>query len=175
MENREEILNGFITDTKNQIAAFDQKAGIMLTTIGIMFALITYFCGIFVSEAFKTGEAVFKWFYITFFILFCISAVFALACFTLVIVPRRKPKKHNSDLNAQKHINYYYDGASLKLNEFKELLDNYVADESVLIQQIINNDKICKRKHLFLIFGIFALIPFVVFKFAMITFIVFVF
>lgn len=175
MNDKKDLLNNFLNDTKNQIAAFDQKAEIMLMVVGIMFALITYFCSIFNSDSFKSGEVLLQVLYIVFFILFCSFALFSLVWFILVIVPRKKPKDYVSKTNSKKHINYYMDGASLDNKEFEKLLNDYLADDSVLIQQIINNDRICKRKHICLLVGIIGLIPFAILTFLMILFIIFVF
>lgn len=175
MNYKKETLNGFLVDTKNQIAVFDQKAGIMLTTIGIMFALITYFCDIFDSDAFIKGKDISRCFYSGFFLLFCLSAIFSLACFTMVIIPRRKPRKTLRNNSNEKHINYYMDGATLEKEEFKKMLSTYVKDDDVLIQQVINNDMICVKKHKFITAGIIGLVPFILLTFIMIIFIIFIF
>ncbi len=175
MLSQKENLNVILQDTKNQIASFDQKAGTMLTIIGIMFALITYFCGIFGSDTFNKSSEMIRVVYMTFFILFCLSAIFALTCFVLVIVPKKKPKIKNNDINQEKHINYYFDAAQLDDKEFYDLLQNYTLTDDVLVRQIINNAIICKKKHKLLFAGICSLIPFILLTFVMLMSIVFVF
>ena len=173
MSENKDVLNGFLADTKAQIATFDQKAGILIATIGIIFALIFDFFGIFNSDAFNKCDDCIKTTYIILFIAYCLFAVFSIACFVLVIIPRKKPKKIDKEINAQKHINYYMDGAELSNDEFSKLLQEYNSNNQVLIQQVINNDKICKRKHLFLTIGIYGLIPFAATILSLILLIVF--
>lgn len=171
-KKEKECLEGFIIDTKAQIAAFDQKASILLATVGIVFALLSLFSSILGSESFinssdETAKTIFR----ILFIAVCFSAFFSMLIFVLVLFPRRKRKTKNS----KTHINYYMDGAKLKPDEFKKEIESYIADNTSLVEQTIVNDKICRTKHILLEIGVFSLIPFVILTLAVVFMSVLVF
>ncbi len=177
MDNRKEILNGFLLDTKNQIASFDQKAGILLAIVGVLFALMSNYFNIFDSYNFIIHSNEFtKIICKISFILYIISVVVTLILFILVIFPR---KRNNGDnyINNKLNINYYYDVADANLSEddFKKEFDSFSNSDDDIIEQIIINDKICKEKHKLLEAGFYSLIGFGFFTLCMIIFVVFVF
>lgn len=165
--NKHDELYQILSDLKNQIVSFDAKASTLLTVVGIVFALLTNFANIFSDKKFiETTNIHLKNSYIAFFIIFCLFAFITVSMFILVITPRRKPKIKNG-VNIKKHVNYYYDVASMTLEEYKDEFNNYENSDEVIMQQIINNGTICKRKHKFLKAGIYTFLIFGVITFVL--------
>ena len=149
---KEDILGG----VSNQISSFDNKASILISAIGIVFALSLSFLDVFCDEDFLLKSQNFKTVYYILFILFIINTIIVIGSYILVIMPRKK-------IGNQKYANYYNDIAELDIDDHKDyddLLEEYTKNDILLTEQIIINSKICKTKHTFLKVGIISLIPF---------------
>ena len=163
-ENKKELLTGIYS----QISSFDNKASILISVIGIVFALLLDFTNVFSSKEFINlqNDLIKISFYIS-FILFCLSAVFSILCNILVIKPRSHKEKN-------KYINFYKDIAKMSQDEFGHLL-NSKKSEKYLDDQIRINAKICNKKDLWLKAGLYGLISFAISLISMITLILFIF
>lgn len=151
-EEKHEILSGI----SNQISSFDNKASILISAIGILFALSLSFLDVFCEEKFLLKSPIFKTFYYILFILFIFNTIIVIGSYILVIIPRKK-------IGNKKYANYYNDIAELDIDDhekYDDLLENYTKNDKLLTEQIIINSKICKNKHKFLKIGIISLIPF---------------
>ena len=151
-EEKHEILSGI----SNQISSFDNKASILISAIGILFALSLSFLDVFCEEKFLLKSPIFKTFYYILFILFIFNTIIVIGSYILVIIPRKK-------IGNKKYANYYNDIAELNIDDHEKydyLLENYTKNDKLLTEQIIINSKICKNKHKFLKNGIISLIPF---------------
>lgn len=151
-EQKHEILSGI----SNQISSFDNKASILISAIGIVFALSLSFLDVFCDEDFLLKSQNFIIVYYILFILFIINTIIVIGSYILVIIPRKK-------IGNKKYANYYNDIAELDINDHKDyddLLEDYTKNDILLTEQIIINSKICKIKHTFLKVGIISLIPF---------------
>ncbi|MCI6357478.1 MAG: DUF5706 domain-containing protein [Erysipelotrichaceae bacterium] len=151
-EEKYEILSGI----SNQISSFDNKASILISAIGIVFALSLSFLDVFCEDDFLSKCQIFKIIYYALFILFIINTIVVIGSYILVIIPRKK-------IGNNKYANYYNDIADLDIyghKEYDDLLEDYTKNDNLLTEQIIINSKICKTKHLFLKVGIISLIPF---------------
>lgn len=151
-EEKHEILS----EISNQISSFDNKASILISAIGILFALSLSFLDVFCEEKFLLKSHNFKTFYYILFILFIINTIVVIGSYILVIIPRKK-------IGNKKYANYYNDIAELDIDDhekYDDLLENYTKNDKLLTEQIIINSKICKNKHKFLKIGIISLIPF---------------
>ena len=148
-DNKKEILTGIYS----QISSFDNKASILISVIGIVFALLLDFTDVFSSNEFvNTQNNLIKFTFYLSFVVFCISAIFSIFCNIMVI----KPRSHKKN---QKYINFYKDISKMSKEEFKEIIngknsDNYIED------QIMINARICNKKDLWLKTGLYGLIPF---------------
>lgn len=145
IQNNKEILSGVLS----QINSFDSKASILISVIGIIFALsfslLEYF------SLYACNEIKHITFAIT-YILFVISSLLTIAFSVLVIIPRTSKEKKNN-------INYYMDLCEINYDDFKRNSSDFYFDESVFFNQIKTNAKICKKKHKFLRLSIFSMIP----------------
>ena len=160
-EEKHEILSGI----SNQISSFDNKASILISAIGILFALSLSFLDVFCEEKFLLKSQNFKTFYYILFILFIINTIVVIGSYILVIIPRKK-------IGNKKYANYYNDIAELDIDnheKYDDLLENYTKNDKLLTEQIIINSKICKNKHKFLKIGIISLIPFSIFLLVLIV------
>lgn len=151
-DEKKEILQSI----QNQIAGFDNKASIFLAAIGIVFALSTSFFDVFHSDWYiSLVDETFKWWYKFIFITYvCISSI-TILCFIFVLVPRKKTINKIFG-------NYYCDIAHTNREKIDELLNDYSKDDVQLTDQIKINSDICNKKHLFLISGVFMMLPFMI-------------
>lgn len=148
---KETILSGI----NSQISSFDNKASILISAIGIIFAVSLFFLDVFNGEEFSTKNYSYKVAYYILFLLFTLNTIASIGSYILVIIPRKK-------LGDNEYANYYSDIAKLNINEYEkynDLLENYTKDDLLLTEQIIINSKICKFKHRWLKIGIILLIP----------------
>ena len=147
-----ELLNGIY----NQIASFDNKAAVLISIIGIVFALSFDALDIFKSITMMLADLQ-TWRLISYIMLgiYCLSFVLSVIFFVLVIIPR----SHKSNYI---HINYYKDIVNTRKINFRRYFDEYIEDENVLINQIYINADICYKKHIFLKSGIYTLISFII-------------
>lgn len=145
VQNDKEILNGILA----QINSFDSKAGILISVIGIIFGLsLTLLANFKGYSADKPKLIAFA----TVYILFVISSLVTITFSVLVIVPRESKEKKNN-------VNYYMDLCEMSYDDFKSNSNSFYADESIFFNQIKTNAKICKKKHCFLKWSIFSMIP----------------
>ena len=160
-------------EIENQINKMDTKAGILISALGIIFALTTDLFSIYSIEKFHDFSVSFKVFCFVLTGLYCLSFVFSMFMFIGVILPRtnKKQKKLN---NEDFHVNYYYDlsnklrlaskNKNININElFNKAIESEINDgQANLNNQIFTNADICRKKHDKIVMGIVGLIPFVI-------------
>ena len=153
------IQKDILEQIQSQISIFDNKASILLSVVGIMFALSLSFLDVFHAEFFINQSASYhKWYYVL-FSMFILSAMVSIASLVSVIVPR----KNNT---GKKYPNYYYDIAGMTKEEITTMLFNTTNENKTsdsMLGQILINSRICKKKHIATQIGAFSLIPFVLF------------
>ena len=156
---KKEILNGIYS----QISSFDNKAGLLISVLGIVFGLSLDFFEIFSKCSFLSCDNVLLKIlcYISFG-LYCGAFLFSIVCFVCVIIPR----SHNGQRN---NVNYYKDICAMSLDVFHSNIKNYCENDNIIENQIFVNAHICNKKHLYLKLGIYGLIPYSV---AMLFFII---
>ena len=147
---KKEILNGIYS----QIGSFDNKAGLLISVLGIVFGLSLDFFGVFSKCSFISSDNCFlkALCYISFG-LYCLSFLFSIVSFVLVIIPRsHKIEKNN--------VNYYKDICAMTQDDFDKNIKSHCENDNIIDNQIFANSQICNKKHLFLKLGIYGLIPF---------------
>lgn len=165
MEDKEkEILDG----VQAQISSFDNKASILLSVVGIIFALTLSFLDVFHSETYIYKEISFKVWYSAIFVIYIIVTVILIASLVLVIIPRNKSK--NMKL---KCFNYYKDINKMNVDDLKSAIEKSTCNDDVLIEQIKINSKICTMKHYCLKTGAIMFIPFIICMVVMILMVMF--
>ena len=157
MDNNKEILEGI----QSQISFFDNKASILLSVVGIIFALTLSFLDVFHSEFFLGKDATFRNFYILLFICYILITLTLIIFLILVILPR----KHNRN---GKYPNYYLDIKDLSKQDLKDAIKRYSEEDDMILEQIKINAEICMKKHKCLKLGIIFFIPFIICIVAMI-------
>ena len=148
--NEKEILEG----VQYQISSFDNKASILLSIVGIIFALTLSFLDVFHADFFIIKEQAFKLFYYVLFIFYIAVTITLIFLLIFVIIPR----KHKRE---KEYPNYYMDIKKLEDNELKKSIIQYNSDNSMIIEQIKINAEICAKKHKFLKLGIIFFVPFI--------------
>ena len=148
-ENKE-ILNGL----QSQIVSFDNKASILLSVVGIIFALALSFLDVFHSGFFIEKCLRFKISYYILFGGFILATVISIFSFAMVILPR----KHNRKV---KYPNYYKDIVKMTKNDLENALNDYSNKNDLILDQIMINAEISEKKHKWLFVGIISLVPFV--------------
>lgn len=160
-------------DIENQIKKMDNKAGMLISVLGIIFALTMDLFAIYNIEKFNNFNLGSKVLCFIITGLYCLSFVFSMFMFISVILPKtnKKQKKLN---NEDFHVNYYYDLSNMsrlankdksvdRSKLFNEALENEVANgQKNLENQIFTNGDICRKKHDKIVLGIIGLIPFVI-------------
>ena len=141
---------------QNQISVFDNKASILLSVVGIVFALSLSFLDVFHADFFISQSVVYRNWYYVLFSIFILSAIVSIGSLVFVIFPR----KNNT---GKKYPNYYYDISSMSKDELRARLSSQIDDvkDEYLLGQIMINSKICKRKNIAILIGIYSLIPFI--------------
>lgn len=148
---KKEILNGIYS----QISSFDNKAGLLVSVLGIVFGLSLDFFEVFSRCSFLRLENSFvKILCYMAFGLYCISFLFSIISFVLVIIPRTHKIIHKNN------VNYYKDICNMNPEEFNNNIKDYCENDTIINNQIFVNSRICNKKHLFLKAGIYGLIPF---------------
>ena len=154
-----------------QINKMDNKSGLLISAVGIVFALTIDLFSIFSQAGFLTAGKCYKVFCYFFAILYVSSFIISMLFFVLTIFPRKNKKQ--KAINEEKlHINYYYDLSELQReNSFDKVKRNQIFNKKVeeelcsgdnLTNQIFTNADICRRKHDNLNAGIKVLIPFAI-------------
>lgn len=160
-------------EIENQINKMDKKASMLISALGIVFALTTDLFSIYSIEKFNDFSASFKVFCFVLTGLYCLSFVFSMFMFISVILPRtnKKQKKLNDE---GFHVNYYYDLSNKlrlasknkninKTELFNKAIESEIYDgQTNLENQIFTNADICRKKHDKIVMGIVGLIPFVI-------------
>jgi hypothetical protein len=136
----------------NQIASFDNKASIIVSILGIVFAL-----SFTVIEVVSSKSDQIKPYLFTSFLLFLISTIAALTFSVLVL----SPKNRKGNLN-HKSLTYYKDLKDITHDEYMKLFKEN-GDCGISIEQINQNARICSFKHLMLKISIVLMIPIVLF------------
>lgn len=142
MEEKEyEILKG----VKEQISAFDNKASILITALGIIFTLS------FSAIDLLTSNDYCWWVYI-FFGIYQMSLILSMTFLLLVIVPRKR--KNSKVQSTVKSCTYYGDLHNMTKEEFEDLLK-----QKSYFEQISTISKIAWRKHCYIKRAIITLLP----------------
>ena len=152
-----------VQSMQEHINKFDNKASILITIVGIIFALSLGILDTFnqFDRATLTCEMQVKYYLLIglssqYFISFAVELIFLL----LVIFPR---KKKNGEIS----VYYYMDVAGMDTAGVRALLDGEDSeDNKSMIDQILVNARICKSKHKNLVIAIWCLIPLFVCMFA---------
>lgn len=149
-ENKEQLLDSI----KGQIAAFDNKASILLTTFGILIGLVASSFFACYSDITKIIDPkVICWIKTSFYAFF-ISGFFPLIFSILAIYPRKDPLREKDD------INYYWEIASMSLETYTAESNKENPKKNLLESQIWKNSKIAKTKHILVALTIWSTIPF---------------
>lgn len=136
--------NEILCNIKEQIAAFDNKANILITILGIIFALSFSAIDLFISNTYC-------WWVYLFFSLYLLSLIVSISLSLCVIIPReRKKSKHPFN----KSCTYYGDLKDMSEEEF-----NNACVVETHFEQIKTNANIAWRKHKFIKATIKSLIP----------------
>ena len=160
-------------DIEKQINKMDNKAGMLISALGIVFALTTDLFSIYSLDKFNDFSVSFKVFCFVLTGLYCLSFAFSMFMFIGVILPRtnKKQKKLNDE---DFHVNYYYDlsnklrlaskNKNINITElFNKAIESEIDDgQANLNNQIFTNADICRKKHDKIVMGIVGLIPFVI-------------
>lgn len=146
-EEKINILNGIYS----QISSFDNKSSILISVIGIVFAISLNFLFIFQTESFINANVSLKSWYYIFFYSFCIVSFSSILSFVMVIIPR-------SDKRAINSPNYYKNISKMSIEEINNAINEKSND--YLLNQIKINGDLCTKKHKWLMTGIYLLIPF---------------
>lgn len=151
-----------ITSMQEQINKFDNKANILITIVGIIFALSLGILDTFnqFDKNSMTCEMQEKYIWLLILsALYFVSFAIELTFLIIVIFPRKKK-------DGKASINYYMDAANMNQEEIRALLDNDDEENASAVDQILVNAKICKSKHKNLVIAIWCLIPLFVCMFA---------
>jgi len=163
MEDKEkEILD----DVQAQISSFDNKASILLSVVGIIFALTLSFLDVFHAEYFIARNKSFRILYTVTFIMYILTTISIIISLLFVILPR----KHKSLIN---YPNYFADVNMMNKDELIEKIKMYNNDSNMIVDQIRINSKICSAKQKWLKLGMYLFVPFVLFIVVMIFMIIF--
>ena len=152
--NKQDTLNG----VQSQIGAFDNKASVLLSIVGIIFAFSLSFLDVFNEDYFACKTKCYKTTFSVLFILFVITTIASILCFIMVIIPR----KHKGD---KLYPNYYRDIVKMNLDELDAKIKSTEKEdeENFILEQISINSKICMTKHIWLIIGIIFMLSFLAF------------
>ena len=166
-EGKQIILEGIY----GQIASFDNKASILISVIGIVFALSLSFLDIFSTKNFAETTLCKRIVYYSLFIIFILNTFASIFSYIMVIIPRIKK-------GTNKYANYYKDASNYNIDdngvaEYNNIFDSYNNDDNLITKQIIINSKICAKKHNWLRNGIISLIPFSILLFVLILLTIF--
>jgi hypothetical protein len=136
----------------NQITSFDNKASIIVSILGIVFALSFTVIEIISSKSNQIKPYIFSS-----FLLFLVSIIATLTFSVLVLLPKNRKSKIN-----HKSLTYYKDLKDITNDEYIRLFKEN-GDCGVSIEQINQNARICSFKHLMLKISIVLMMPMVLF------------
>lgn len=155
-QRKREIFN----EIESQINKMDNKAGILISAVGIVFALTIDLLSV-VSK--NEVNIYYRMFSYIFLVIYLLSFLASMSFFTLTIIPRKKKTINRKEPD----LNYYYDLSNLKRKRGESVNDDFNKEMEKdkkgheLTNQIFINSEICRRKHNMLFKGIISLIPFV--------------
>lgn len=155
---KKEILNNLLS----QINAFDSKASILVTAVGVVFALVSSFLldsNLSLWQSESSIEIVYK----VLFLLFLLTSLAVMFCMVMVILPRRR--KDDGKL----YPNYYLDITKIEKEKLDEAIRKIDIDGQIKI-----NAAICTKKEIWFRRGILLLIPFASILIILICFAVFI-
>ncbi len=138
-----------LSDIKNQIVSFDNKASILITVNGFILAFTTSFTNLLNPYKGINSQNYDLRFYIsiTVLILYFITLLISGGLFVAVIFPRKRNK------SVSQSNNYYIDIAKIDYKDYK--IDE--EDNVDLNSQIWMNSRICAIKHRLIVIGSFIL------------------
>lgn len=143
---KKEILNNLLS----QINAFDSKASILVTAVGVVFALVSSFL-LDTNLSIWQNELAIEVTYKILFLIFLLIAFTVMFCMVMVILPRRR--KDDGKL----YPNYYLDITKIEKEKLDEAIRNIDIDGQIKI-----NAMICTKKEIWFRRGILLLIPFAI-------------
>ena len=143
---KNEILNNLLS----QINAFDSKASILVTAVGVVFALVSSFL-LDTNLSIWQNELAIEVTYKILFLIFLLIAFAVMFCMVMVILPRRR--KDDGKL----YPNYYLDITKIEKEKLDEAIRNIDIDGQIKI-----NAMICTKKEIWFRRGILLLIPFAI-------------
>ena len=155
---KKEILNNLLS----QINAFDSKASILVTAVGVVFALVSSFLldsNLSVWQRESSIEIVYK----VLFLLFLLTSLAVMFCMVMVILPRRR--KDDGKL----YPNYYLDITKIEKEKLDEAIRKIDIDSQIKI-----NATICTKKEIWFRRGILLLIPFAIILIILVCFAIFI-
>ena len=127
---------------------FDSKASILVTAVGVVFALVSSFLlgsNLYVWQ----NESLIGIVYKILFLLFLLTSLAVMFCMVMVILPRRR--KDDGKL----YPNYYLDITNIEKEKLDEAIRKIDIDSQIKI-----NATICTKKEIWFRRGILLLIPF---------------
>jgi len=130
---------------KDQITAFDNKANILITVLGIIFALSFSAINLLVENDYG-------WWVYLFFGLYMLCLILSISLSLCVMTPRCRKKSKNGIVS--KSCTYYGDLKDMSEEEF-----NNSCAKDTHFEQIKTTSRIAWRKHRFVRATIFSLIP----------------
>ena len=132
----------------NQITSFDNKASIIVTILGIVFALSFTVIDVIAGKSACQKPYIFASF-ISFLVCVLLSFTFAISVFS--------PRKRKKNIVHKRSLTYYEDLKDMDAREYEDLF-NASNDAGASIEQINTNAEICSKKHKHLIRSIRCLI-----------------
>lgn len=163
MNNEEKITRSkeILDGVTSQISSFDNKAGILISVVGILFAFSFSVLEVFSHVNNQNMFICLSVFYCG----FVLSTFITISLAVMVIVPRvNKQDKIN--------VNYYRDIVEMDYELFSKNRDNFFTKDDILFSQIKTNSVICNRKHKFLFASIISLVPLAVLSLALISIVI---
>lgn len=155
---KKEILNNLLS----QINAFDSKASILVTAVGVVFALVSSFL-LGSNLSVWQNESSIGIVYKILFLLFLLTSLAVMFCMVMVILPRRR--KDDGKL----YPNYYLDITKIEKEKLEEAIRKIDIDSQIKI-----NATICTKKEIWFRRGILLLIPFAIILIILVCFAIFI-
>lgn len=147
--------NEILISIKEQIVSFDNKASILITVLGIIFALSFSTIDLLVTNNYN-------WWVYLFFGLYMLCLIISICLSLCVIMPRGRKKSRPKSI-VSKSCTYYGDLKDMAADEFDS-----IALKETNFEQIRTNSLIAWKKQQFVRVTIFSLIPVCLFFIALI-------
>lgn len=159
-----------LDNVQGSIRAFDSKAGILISIIGIAFGLSLSFLDFYSNlnilfSSCSITRHIYDMRRITFSIIYSLYLLFGLGAIisSLFVFYPRKNNKNSPHIN----VNYYWDLTYMNIADYLNNKNIWLSDEKTVWDQIKRNSEICKTKHKFLIRSIILFILFLIFLIAL--------